>query len=76
MRHCLARLIQLLIFASIRPAIQPMPRRPPFTDSMPDDCATKILLAHTKRVDAPPLPEQGPDLISYTVTMDDATFIT
>ena len=46
------------------------------TDAVPDDYATEVRLAYTKRVDAPPLPEQGPDLVSDAVTLDDATFTT
>ena len=47
-----------------------------FTDSMPDDHAPEVLLAQEHRIDAPLIPEQGPDLISGFVTMDDATFTT
>ena len=45
-----------------------------FTDSVPDDNAPEVLLAQDQRTDAPSLPEQGPNLISGVVTMDDATF--
>ena len=45
-----------------------------FTDSVPDDHALEVLLAHEQRDDAPLMPEQGPDLIDGIVTMDDATF--
>ena len=47
-----------------------------FTDSVPDDHAPEILLAHEQRDDAPLMPEQGPDMIGGIVTMDDATFTT
>ena len=47
-----------------------------FTYSMPDDHAPEVLLAQEPRIDAPPIPEQGPDLISGGITMDDATFTT
>ena len=47
-----------------------------FTYSVPDDHAPEVLLAHAPRIDAPLLPEQGPDLMSGVVTMDDATFTT
>ena len=47
-----------------------------FTDSVPDDYVTKIHLDYSKRVDARLIPEQGPDLNSCAVTMDDATFTT
>ena len=47
-----------------------------FTDSVPDDHAPEVLLAHEQRDDAPLMPEQGPDLIGGIVTMDDATFTT
>ena len=47
-----------------------------FTDSVPDDHAPEVLLAHKQRDDAPFMPEQGPDLIGCIVTMDDATFTT
>ena len=47
-----------------------------FTDSVPDDHAPEVLLAEEQGVDAPLIPEQGPDLISSVVTMDDATFTT
>ena len=47
-----------------------------FTDSVPADHAPEVLLAQEQRVDAPLMPEQGPDLISGVVTMDDATFTT
>ena len=47
-----------------------------FTDSVPDDHAPEVLLAHEQRDDAPLMPEQGPDPIGSIVTMDDATFTT
>ena len=47
-----------------------------FTYSVPDDHAPEILLAQEPRIDAPLIPEQGPDLISGVVTMDDASFTT
>ena len=47
-----------------------------FTDSVPDDHAPEVLLAHEQPDDAPLMPGQGPDLIGGIVTMDDATFTT
>ena len=47
-----------------------------FTDSVPDDHAPEVLLAQEQRIGAPLITEQGPDLISGVVTMDDATFTT
>ena len=47
-----------------------------FTASVPDDHASEVLLAQEQRIDAPLIPEQGPDLIGAVVTMDDATFTT
>ena len=47
-----------------------------FTYSVPDDHTPEVLLAQEQRIDAPLIPEQGPDLISGVVTMDDATFTT
>ena len=47
-----------------------------FTASVPDDHAPEVLLAQEQRIDAPLIPEQGPDLIGGIVTMDDATFTT
>ena len=47
-----------------------------FTDSVPDDHAPEVLVAYAQRVTAPLLPEQGPDLVSSVVPMDDATFTT
>ena len=47
-----------------------------YTFPVPDDHAPEVLLAHGPRIDAPLIPEQGPELISGVVTMDDATFAT
>ena len=47
-----------------------------FTYSVPDDHAPEVLLVQEPRIDAPLVPEQGPDLIGGVVTMDDATFTT
>ena len=47
-----------------------------FTYSVPDDHAPEVRLAQEPRIDAPVISEQGPDLISGVVTMDDATFTT
>ena len=47
-----------------------------YTYSVPDDHAPEVLLAQGPRIDAPLIPEQGPDLISGVVAMDDATFTT
>ena len=47
-----------------------------FTYSVHDDHAPDVLLAQESRIGAPLVPEQGPDLISDVVTMDDATFTT
>ena len=47
-----------------------------FMDSMPDDHAPEVLLTNTTRTDEPFISEQGPDLISGVVTMDDVTFTT
>ena len=46
------------------------------TASVLDDHAPEVLLAQEQRIDAPLIPEQGPDLIGGVVTMDDATFTT
>ena len=40
---------------------------------MPDDYAPEVLVAY---INTPLLPDQGPDLISGVVTMDDAMFTT
>ena len=45
-------------------------------DSVPDDHAPEVLLTNTTRTDKPFVSEQGLDLISGVVTMDDATFTT
>ena len=45
-------------------------------DSVPDDHAPEVFLTNTNRTDKPFITEQGPDLISGVVTMDDATFTT
>ena len=47
-----------------------------FTDSVSDDHAPEVLLTNTDRTDEPLIPEQGPDLISGVVTMNDVTFTT
>ena len=47
-----------------------------FTASAPDDHASEVLLAQEQRIDAPDIPEQGPDLIGGVDIMDDATFTT
>ena len=47
-----------------------------FAYSVPDNHAPEVLLAQEPRIDAPLILEQGPDLISGVVTMDDATFTT
>ena len=78
MRHCLARLIRSLIFASIRPHYRLCPdgQTLGFRRFGARRLRHKILFVHTKRGDATLLPEQDPDLISGAVTMDDATFTT
>ena len=43
---------------------------------MPDEHAPKVLLAFAPCVTAPLMPEQGPDLVSGVVNMDDTTFTT
>ena len=47
-----------------------------FIYSVPDDHAPEVLLVQEPRIDAPLILEQGPDLISDVVAMDDATFTT
>ena len=47
-----------------------------YTFPVPDDHTPVVLLAHGPRIDAPLIPEQGSELISGIVTMDDATFTT
>ena len=57
----------------------PTPKRPrvsAFTDSVLHDHTPEVLLAQEQRIDAPLIPEQGPDVIGGVVTMDDATFTT
>ena len=78
MRHCLARLIRSLTFASIRPhhRLYPDVYTLAFHRFGVRRLRHKVILAHIKRVDAPLLPEQGPDLTSDAVTVDDATFNT
>ena len=44
--------------------------------SVPDNHTPEVLLARGPRIDASLIPEQGPDLISGVITMDDATFTT
>ena len=44
--------------------------------SVPEDQAPEVLLTNTTRTDEPFISEQGPNLISGVVTMDDATFTT
>ena len=45
-------------------------------DSVPDDHAPDVLLTSTIRSDEPFISEQGPDLISSVVTLNDVTFTT
>ena len=47
-----------------------------FTDSVPDNHALEVLLAHAPRVTVPLMPEQGPDPVSGVVPIDNATFTT
>ena len=47
-----------------------------FMDSAPDDHTPEVLLTNVSRGDQPLMSEQGPDLISGVVIMDDATFTT
>ena len=47
-----------------------------FMDSAPDDRAPEVLLTNATRGGKPFISEQGPDLISVVVTMDDVTFMT
>lgn len=47
-----------------------------FTDSVPDDHAPEVLLAHDQRVNAHFVPEQGPKLTNGTFTLNDETFMT
>ena len=45
-------------------------------DSVPDDHAPEVLLTYGSHIDKALIPEQGPDLVSGTVTIDDDTFTT
>ena len=45
-----------------------------FVVSVPDDYVPELLLAHTNHANEPRIAEQGPDLNSGVVTMDDVTF--
>ena len=45
-------------------------------DSVPDDYAPEVLLTCGSHTDKALIPEQGPDLVSGTVTIDDDTFTT
>ena len=45
-------------------------------DSVPDDYAPEVLLTYSSHTDKALIPEQGPDLVSGTVTIDDHTFTT
>ena len=47
-----------------------------FMDSAPDDHTPEVLLTNDTHCDQPLMSEQGPDLISGVVTMDDVTFTT
>ena len=47
-----------------------------FMGSVPDDHAPGVLLTNTTRTDKPFISEQGPDLISGIVAMDNVTFTT
>ena len=47
-----------------------------FTGSVPDDHGPEVLLAYVPRVISPLMSEQGPDLVSGVVMMDDALFTT
>ena len=47
-----------------------------FMDSAPNDHAPEVLLANARRGDKPLISEQGPDLISGVVAIDDVTFTT
>ena len=78
MRHRLARLTRSLTFASARPQFKLCldGHTLGFHRFGARRLRHKVLLVHTKRVDARLLPEHGPDLISGTVTMDDVTFTT
>ena len=43
-------------------------------DSVPDDHAPEVLTTYGSHTDKALIPEQGPDLVSGTVTIDDGTF--
>ena len=45
-------------------------------DSVPDDHAPEVLLTYGSHTDKTLIPEQGPDLVCGTVTIDDETFTT
>ena len=45
-------------------------------DSVPDDHAPEVLLTYSPHIDKALIPEQGPGLVSGTVTIDDDTFTT
>ena len=47
-----------------------------FMDPAPDDHTSEVLLTNATRGDQPLMSEQGPDLISGVVIMDDVTFTT
>ena len=47
-----------------------------FTDSRSDDYIPEVFLTNTNRPNEPLISEQGPDLISGVVTLDDVTFTT
>ena len=47
-----------------------------FLNPAPDDHTPEVLLTNVTRGDQPLMSEQGPDLISGVVTMDDVTFTT
>ena len=51
-------------------------RSPLNTDSLPDGYAREVLLTYAPRVTSSIMPEQGPDLASGVVSMDDAIFTT
>ena len=46
----------------------------PPIDSVPDDHAPEVLSTYGSHTDKALIPEQGPDLVSSTVTIDDDTF--
>ena len=75
-RHSFARLTRSPIIASIRPhyRLYSDGHTLGFHRFGARRLHHKVVLTHTKRVEAPLLLEQGPDLISGAVIMDDATF--